>query len=52
MQSELTLPKFLTREPRLLQGLCCGIEKESLRVAPDGQLSTRPHPAELESSDH
>lgn len=50
MQSVLTLPEFLTREPRLLDGLCCGIEKESLRVAPDGQLSDRLHPSALGSA--
>lgn len=50
MQSELTLPAFLKEAPRLLQGLRCGIEKESLRVLPDGKLSHRPHPAALGSA--
>jgi len=50
VQSELTLPAFLKQEPRLLQGLCCGIEKESLRVGADGQLSDRAHPAALGSA--
>ena len=49
MQSALTLPEFLTRDPRLLQGLCCGIEKESLRVTTDGGLSERSHPPALGS---
>ncbi|MEM8767503.1 MAG: glutamate--cysteine ligase [Pseudomonadota bacterium] len=49
MPSTLTLPEFLIGQPRLLDGLCCGIEKESLRVTGDGQLSNRPHPADLGS---
>ncbi|MGE0624045.1 MAG: hypothetical protein AB7I04_24800, partial [Pseudomonadales bacterium] len=50
MPPQLTLPDFLVREPRLLDGLCCGIEKESLRVTPDGHLSERGHPAALGSA--
>ncbi len=50
MPSQLTLPEFLVREPRLLNGLCCGIEKESLRVTPDGHLSGEPHPPALGSA--
>lgn len=50
MQPALTLPEFLAKAPRLLDGLCCGIEKESLRVSPDGRLSDRPHPAALGSA--
>ena len=38
----------LSRE--VLQGLRRGIEKESLRVRPDGTLSTTPHPAALGSA--
>jgi glutamate--cysteine ligase len=33
-----------------LQGLRRGIEKESLRVQPDGKLATTPHPARLGSA--
>ncbi len=33
-----------------LKGIRRGIEKESLRVRPDGKLSTRPHPAALGSA--
>ncbi len=50
MESALTLPEFLARDPRLLQGLCCGIEKESLRVTTEGVLSERPHPPALGSA--
>lgn len=50
MQAKLSLPEFLRREPRLLDGLCCGIEKESLRVTTEGQLSDRPHPRGLGSA--
>ncbi len=49
MQQTLTTPEFLLREPRLLNGLRCGIEKESLRVRQDGQLSRREHPKALGS---
>ena len=34
----------------VLQGLNRGIEKESLRVRPDGGLATTPHPAQLGSA--
>ena len=41
----------LRRLPReVLLGLRRGIEKESLRVRPDGKLSTKPHPAGLGSA--
>ena len=36
--------------PRILEGLRRGIEKESLRVRPDGALATTPHPAGLGSA--
>jgi glutamate--cysteine ligase len=36
--------------PRTLQGLHRGIEKESLRVRPDGKLSSMPHPVLLGSA--
>ena len=49
MQEGPTLPAFLREDPRLLKGLRCGIEKESLRVRPDGQLSGREHPKALGS---
>jgi len=35
--------------PQRLRGIRRGIEKESLRVRPDGQLALTPHPAELGS---
>jgi glutamate--cysteine ligase len=37
-------------EPRLLQGGRKGVEKESLRVTPDGALARTPHPRELGSA--
>ena len=37
-------------EPGLLRGLRRGIEKESLRVRPDGMLADTPHPAALGSA--
>src|SRR5437899_3084708 len=40
--------KALPRE--ILAGLKRGIEKESLRVRPDGTLATTPHPALLGSA--
>ena len=36
--------------PDVLRGLLRGIEKESLRVTPDGALATTPHPAGLGSA--
>ena len=36
--------------PRILQGGAKGVEKESLRVRPDGQLARTPHPAALGSA--
>ncbi len=45
-------PEFfeaLVTQPEVLAGLLRGVEKESLRVAPDGSLSTRPHPKALGS---
>src|SRR6185295_17134687 len=36
--------------PAVLEGMRCGIEKESLRVRPDGTLSSVPHPAALGSA--
>jgi len=35
--------------PDVLKAMRCGIEKESLRVRPDGRLSSVPHPAALGS---
>ncbi len=40
----------LARDPAVLRGIGRGIEKESLRVRPDGNLSERPHPAGLGSA--
>jgi glutamate--cysteine ligase len=37
-------------EPAILRGLRRGIEKEGLRVRPDGTLATTPHPAGLGSA--
>jgi glutamate--cysteine ligase len=36
--------------PDVIRGMRCGIEKESLRVTPDGQLSSAPHQAALGSA--
>jgi len=36
--------------PAVLKAMRCGIEKESLRVRPDGQLSSVPHPLALGSA--
>lgn len=38
---------WLTRQPRILQGIGRGIERETLRVTPDGKLSCTPHPAQF-----
>ena len=38
------------REPRVLQGGLKGVEKESLRVSPDGQIEQSDHPRELGSA--
>src|SRR6266513_3759032 len=51
--SELVLPleERLSALPReVLNSLRRGIEKESLRVQPDGMLATTPHPAPLGSA--
>ena len=37
-------------DPAMLRGLLRGIEKESLRVRPDGMLADTPHPAALGSA--
>ena len=37
-------------QPEILQGGLRGVEKESLRVTPDGQLAQTPHPAALGSA--
>ncbi|HEY0940662.1 MAG TPA: glutamate--cysteine ligase [Steroidobacter sp.] len=39
-----------TREPRVLQNGLKGVEKESLRVGPDGRIEHSPHPIELGSA--
>src|SRR5258706_16486057 len=36
--------------PDVLRGMRCGIEKESLRVRPDGKLASTPHPQALGSA--
>jgi glutamate--cysteine ligase len=38
------------REPRVLQGGLKGVEKESLRVSPDGHIEQSPHPQVLGSA--
>ena len=38
------------RTAHALQGGLKGVEKESLRVGPDGQISQRPHPPALGSA--
>lgn len=43
------LERLRSLSPELLTGLRRGIEKESLRVRPDGQLADTPHPAALGS---
>jgi glutamate--cysteine ligase len=50
VHTTLTLPDFLSTRPEVLKGLHCGIEKESLRIAADGQLSSQPHPEALGSA--
>ncbi len=42
--------KLRTLSPATLRGLRRGIEKESLRVRPDGMLAATPHPAALGSA--
>src|SRR5512140_3937104 len=37
-------------QPQILQGGRKGVEKESLRVRPDGMLATTPHPTGLGSA--
>src|ERR1700755_2456263 len=37
-------------QPQILQGARKGVEKESLRVRPDGKLATTPHPRSLGSA--
>src|ERR1700733_14364230 len=37
-------------QPQILQGGRKGVEKESLRVRPDGTLATTPHPRDLGSA--
>ncbi|HEY5755908.1 MAG TPA: glutamate--cysteine ligase [Steroidobacter sp.] len=39
-----------TREPRVLQNGLKGVEKESLRVSPDGRIEQSPHPIALGSA--
>lgn len=39
-----------TREPRVLQNGLKGVEKESLRVSPDGRIEHSPHPQVLGSA--
>ena len=44
------LQRLRALDPALLQDLRRGIEKESLRVRPEGPLATTPHPSALGSS--
>ena len=39
-----------TREPRVLQNGLKGVEKESLRVSPEGRIEHSPHPIALGSA--
>ena len=48
--SASALTRLRTLPPSVLTGLRRGIEKESLRVRPDGALATTPHPARLGSA--
>ena len=48
--SASALARLRTLPPSVLTGLRRGIEKESLRVRPDGALATTPHPARLGSA--
>ena len=43
------LKRLHTLTPEVLRSLQRGIEKESLRVRPDGMLASTPHPAALGS---
>ncbi|RZK99902.1 MAG: glutamate--cysteine ligase, partial [Rubrivivax sp.] len=42
--------RLRTLSPERLKGIRRGIEKESLRVHPDGQLALSPHPIALGSA--
>jgi len=48
--SASTLARLRSLPSRVLTGLRRGIEKESLRVRPDGKLATTPHPVRLGSA--
>ncbi len=48
--SASTLARLHALPSHVLTGLRRGIEKESLRVRPDGTLATTPHPARLGSA--
>lgn len=50
MSSASVTARLHALAPSVLTGLRRGIEKESLRVRPDGTLSTLPHPAALGSA--
>jgi len=45
-----TQDRLLALSPKTLTGMRRGIEKESLRVQPDGKLAMTPHPAALGSA--
>lgn len=47
--SDLLLRRLAALPPEALPGMRRGLEKESLRAAPDGALALTPHPAELGS---
>lgn len=47
--SDLLLRRLAALPPEALPGMRRGLEKESLRVAPDGALALTPHPAALGS---
>ncbi len=46
----LDLKRLRALSPDVLTGLKRGVEKESLRVRPDGALATTPHPPLLGSA--
>src|SRR6188472_478461 len=50
-QFEQTLAALINSgEPQVIQGGRKGLEKESLRVTPDGHIAQTPHPASLGSA--
>ncbi|RZU47900.1 glutamate-cysteine ligase [Fluviicoccus keumensis] len=51
MQSHLTQQlTWLSPQPHVLQGMLRGLEKETLRMSPDGMIAQTPHPEALGSA--